>query len=211
MLLATTWSIGLGAATAIRSTRAMSRRSARDHQDRGHHGGLRRVVELFEARKPRETAIISEINGTVKNGEIAKGMCKIYIVGDDGNQKEYALPRGVQINVQDGEGVKSGDPLMDGRRNPHDILHVLGEAELQKYLVNEIQEVYRLQGVNINDKHFEVISRQMMRWVKVADIGDAEFLPEEVVDKFKFREENQRVTDAGGRAAQAKPVLLGIT
>jgi DNA-directed RNA polymerase subunit beta' len=174
-------------------------------------GGLPRVVELFEARKPRETAIISEINGTVKYGEIAKGMRKIYIIGDDGNQKEYALPRGVHINVQDGERVKSGDPLMDGPRNPHDILHVLGEAELQKYLVNEIQEVYRLQGVNINDKHLEVISRQMMRWVKVDDIGDTEFLPEEVVDKFKFREENQRVIEAGGRPAAGKPVLLGIT
>jgi DNA-directed RNA polymerase subunit beta' len=101
--------------------------------------------------------------------------------------------------------------LMDGPRNPHDILAVLGEKELQKYLVNEIQEVYRLQGVNINDKHLEVISRQMMRWVKVDDIGDTEFLPEEVVDKFKFREENARVVDAGGRPATGKPVLLGIT
>jgi DNA-directed RNA polymerase subunit beta' len=111
----------------------------------------------------------------------------------------------VHINVQDGERVKAGDPLMDGPRNPHDILTVLGEKELQKYLVNEIQEVYRLQGVNINDKHLEVIVRQMMRWVKVEDIGDTEFLPEEVVDRFKFREENQRVLDAGGRPAQGKP------
>ena len=113
--------------------------------------------------------------------------------------------------MQEGERVRSGDPLMDGPRNPHDILHVLGEKELQKYLVNEIQEVYRLQGVNINDKHLEVISRQMMRWVKVEDIGDTEFLPEEVVDKFKFREENQRVVEAGGRPAQGRSVLLGIT
>ena len=107
--------------------------------------------------------------------------------------------------------MKAGDPLMDGPRNPHDILAVLGEKELQKYLVNEIQEVYRLQGVNINDKHLEVISRQMMRWVKVDDIGDTEFLPEEVVDKFKFREENNRVEEAGGKPAGGKPVLLGIT
>ena len=107
--------------------------------------------------------------------------------------------------------MQAGDPLMDGPRNPHDILAVLGEKELQKYLVNEIQEVYRLQGVNINDKHLEVISRQMMRWVKVDDIGDTEFLPEEVVDKFKFREENARVVEAGGRPATGKPVLLGIT
>ena len=174
-------------------------------------GGLPRVVELFEARKPRETAIIAEINGVVNYGEVAKGMRKIYIIGDDGEQNEYTIPRGVHINVQESERVKAGDPLMDGPRNPHDILAVLGEKELQKYLVNEIQEVYRLQGVNINDKHLEVISRQMMRWVKVDDIGDTEFLPEEVVDKFKFREENARVVDAGGRPATGKPVLLGIT
>src|SRR5580698_5900310 len=174
-------------------------------------GGLPRVVELFEARKPRETAIIAEINGVIKYGEVAKGFRKIYIVGDDGTQKEYAIPRGVHINVQEAERVKSGDPLMDGPRNPHDILAVLGEKELQKYLVNEIQEVYRLQGVNINDKHLEVIARQMMRWIKVEDIGDTEFLPEEVVDKFRFREENNRVLEAGGRPAAGKTVLLGIT
>src|SRR5229473_2093608 len=174
-------------------------------------GGLPRVVELFEARKPRETAIIAEVNGVIKYGEIAKGMRKITITADDGEQKEYSIPRGVHINVQEGERVKAGDPLMDGPRNPHDILAVLGEKELQKYLVNEIQEVYRLQGVNINDKHLEVISRQMMRWVKVDDIGDTEFLPEEVVDKFKFREENARVVEAGGRPGTGKTVLLGIT
>jgi DNA-directed RNA polymerase subunit beta' len=174
-------------------------------------GGLPRVVELFEARKPRETAIISEINGVVKYGEITKGQRKLYVVGDDGQQKEYSLPRNLHINVQEGERVRSGDAFTDGPRNPHDILHVLGEKELQKYLVNEIQEVYRLQGVNINDKHLEVISRQMMRWVKIEDIGDTEFLPEEVVDKFKFRNENVRVIEAGGRPAQGKAVLLGIT
>ena len=165
-------------------------------------GGLPRVVELFEARKPRETAIIAEINGMVKYGEVTKGQRKIYVMGDDGEQREYSLPRGVHINVQEGERVKAGEPLMDGPRNPHDILDVLGEKELQKYLVNEIQEVYRLQGVNINDKHLEVISRQMMRWVKVEDIGDTEFLPEEVVDKFKFRAENQQ-GDGGGRPSGA--------
>jgi DNA-directed RNA polymerase subunit beta' len=174
-------------------------------------GGLPRVVELFEARKPREAAIMAEINGIVKYGELAKGLRRIYIVGDDGEEREYSLPRGVHINVQEGERVVAGDPLMDGPRNPHDILDVRGEKELQKYLVNEIQEVYRLQGVNINDKHLEVISRQMMRWVRVEDIGDTEFLPEEVVDKFKFREENLRVEEAGGKVAQGKAVLLGIT
>jgi len=147
----------------------------------------------------------------VKYGEVSKGMRKLYIVGDDGVQKEYSIPRGVHINVQEGERVRSEDPLMDGPRNPHDILAVLGEKELQKYLVNEIQEVYRLQGVNINDKHLEVISRQMMRWIRIEDIGDTEFLPEEVVDKFKFREENNRVIEAGQRPAAGKPILLGIT
>src|SRR5204862_3837688 len=138
----------------------------------------------------------------------------IYVVGDDGEQREYSLARGVHINVQEGERVKEGEPLMDGPRNPHDILAVLGEKELQKYLVNEIQEVYRLQGVNINDKHLEVIVRQMMRWVRVTDIGDTEFLPEEIVDRFKFREENDRVVEAGekgGRPPSGEPVLLGIT
>jgi DNA-directed RNA polymerase subunit beta' len=174
-------------------------------------GGLPRVVELFEARKPRDPAVIAEINGVIKYGDVTKGSRKVSIAGEDGQAREYAIPRGVHINVQEGERVRAGDPLMDGPRNPHDILHVLGEKELQKYLVNEIQEVYRLQGVNINDKHLEVIVRQMMRWVKIEDIGDTEFLPEEVVDRFKFREENQRTIDAGGRPAQGKPVLLGIT
>ena len=174
-------------------------------------GGLPRVVELFEARKPRETAIIAEINGVVKYGEVAKGQRKIFVESDDGEKREYSLPRGVHINVQEGERVKAGEPLMDGPRDPHDILDVLGEKELQKYLVNEIQEVYRLQGVNINDKHLEVISRQMMRWVQVKEIGDTEFLPEEVVDKFKFRAENQKTLEAGGQPAQGKAMLLGIT
>jgi DNA-directed RNA polymerase subunit beta' len=174
-------------------------------------GGLPRVVELFEARKPHDPAVIAEITGTVRYGEVVKSYRKLSLHGDDGEVRDYSLPRGVHINVQDGERVRAGDPLMDGPRNPHDILAVLGENELQKYLVNEIQEVYRLQGVNINDKHLEVIVRQMMRWVKIDDIGETEFLPEEVVDRFKFREENQRVLDAGGRPALGKPVLLGIT
>src|SRR5476649_2956135 len=174
-------------------------------------GGLPRVVELFEARKPRETAIIAEINGTVKYGEVSKGQRKIYVEGEDGEKREYALPRGVHINVQEGEKVRAGEPLMDGPSNPHDILNVLGEKELQKYLVNEIQEVYRLQGVNINDKHIEVISRQMMRWVKIEDVGDTEFLVDEQVDKFRFLEENERVLIKGERPATGRPLLLGIT
>ncbi len=176
-------------------------------------GGLPRVVELFEARKPKDPAVISEIDGTVKYGGVVKGQRKILIVADDTNAepREYSIPRGVHINVQEGDRVRAGDPLMDGPSNPHDILHVLGEKELQKYLVNEIQEVYRLQGVNINDKHIEVITRQMMRWVRVEDVGDTEFLVDEQVDKFRFMEENERVIQNGGRPATAQPLLLGIT
>ena len=174
-------------------------------------GGLPRVVELFEARKPHETAVISEIDGTVKYGEVLKGQRKIMVAPDKGEPKEYQLPRGVHVSVQEGERVRAGEPLMDGPRNPHDILAVLGEKELQKYLVDEIQEVYRLQGVNINDKHIEVIVRQMMRWVKVEDVGDTEFLLDEHVDKFRFREENDRVIARGGKPATGHPLLLGIT
>ena len=174
-------------------------------------GGLPRVVELFEARKPRETAIISEIDGVVKFGEVSKGQRKIYVVADNGTEKEYSVPKGVHINVQEGERVRAGEPLMDGPLNPHDILAVLGEKELQAYLVNEIQEVYRLQGVTISDKHIEVIVRQMMRWVKVEDVGDTAFLLEQQIDKFRFREENQRVIANGGRPATGRPLLLGIT
>jgi DNA-directed RNA polymerase subunit beta' len=175
-------------------------------------GGLPRVVELFEARKPRETAVISEIDGVVRHGGIVKGMRKILVVPDEGaDAREYSLPRGVHVNVQEGDRVRAGEPLMDGPRNPHDILAVLGEKELQGYLVNEIQEVYRLQGVSINDKHIEVIVRQMMRWVKVEEVGDTEFLIEEQVDKFRFQEENERVLTSGSLPAKGRPLLLGIT
>ncbi|PYP83617.1 MAG: DNA-directed RNA polymerase subunit beta' [Candidatus Angelobacter sp. Gp1-AA117] len=174
-------------------------------------GGLPRVVELFEARKPRETAIISEIDGVVKFGEVTKGQRKVYVVADNGTEKEYSVPKGVHINVQEGERVRAGEPLMDGPLNPHDILAVLGEKELQAYLVNEIQEVYRLQGVTISDKHIEVIVRQMMRWVKVEDVGDTQFLLEQQIDKFRFREENERVIANGGRPATGRPLMLGIT
>ncbi len=174
-------------------------------------GGLPRVVELFEARKPRETAVISEIDGSVRFGEISKGMRKIYVTADNGTEKEYSIPRGVHVNVQEGERVRAGEPLMDGPLNPHDILAVLGEKELQAYLVNEIQEVYRLQGVNISDKHIEVIVRQMMRWVKVEDVGDTTFLLEQQIDKFRFMDENEKVIASGGRPATGRPLLLGIT
>ena len=174
-------------------------------------GGLPRVVELFEARRPKETAVISEIDGTVRYGEITKGQRKILVAADNGEEREYLIPRGVHINVQEGEHVVAGEPLMDGPRDPHDILAVLGEKELQKYLVNEIQEVYRLQGVNINDKHLEVIVRQMMRWIKVEDVGDSEFLLEQVIDKFKFQHVNDDLREKDQAPAIGRPLLMGIT
>jgi DNA-directed RNA polymerase subunit beta' len=175
-------------------------------------GGLPRIVELFEARKPKETAVITEIDGVVRYATgLVRGQRKIEVHHESGIIKEYLLPRGVHINVQEGEYVRAGEALMDGPRNPHDILRVLGEKELQGYLVNEIQEVYRLQGVNINDKHIEVIVRQMMRWIKVEEVGDTEFLLEEQVDKFRFYEENERVEASGGVPAKGRPLLLGIT
>jgi DNA-directed RNA polymerase subunit beta' len=174
-------------------------------------GGLPRVVELFEARRPGETAIMSEINGVVKFGPISKGKRKLIITGDDGTEREYDIPRGTHINVQEEDRVRSGEPLMDGPLNPHDILRVLGMEALQNYLVNEIQEVYRLQGVNINDKHIEVIVRQMLRWVKIKEVGDTEFLLEEQVDRFRYEDENARVRDEKGQTSVGEPLLLGIT
>src|SRR6266403_846356 len=174
-------------------------------------GGLPRVAELFEARKPKEQAVITEIDGRVEMGGFVKGMRKIVIRADNGETKEYLIPRGKHISVHEGDRVKAGEALMDGSPNPHDYLAVLGDRELQRYLVNEVQEVYRLQGVTINDKHIEIIVRQMLRRVRIEEVGDTEFVVGELVDKFVFQEENDRVLAQGKRAATAKPVLLGIT
>jgi DNA-directed RNA polymerase subunit beta' len=174
-------------------------------------GGLPRVAELFEARKPRDHALISEIDGVVQFGKDTKGKRKLIIVPDVGESVEYLVPKGRHLTVQENDRVKAGDPLMDGPANPHDILKVLGEKQLGRYLVDEIQEVYRLQGVRINDKHIECIVRQMLRRVKVKDVGDTSFLVEEQVEKTIFEEENERVMANGGRPATGEPMLLGIT
>ena len=174
-------------------------------------GGLPRVVELFEARKPRDPAIISKIDGVVRFGDVSKGQRKVYVTGDNGQEEEYSVPRGVYVNVQEGERLRAGDALIDGPRNPHDILEVLGERALQMYLVNEIQEVYRLQGVTISDKHIETIVRQMLRWVKIEEVGDTTFLVDQQTDRFRFNAENQRVLMTGGRPAIGRSLLLGIT
>ncbi len=174
-------------------------------------GGLPRVAELFEARKPKDPAVISEIDGRVVFAGTAKGLRKIEVVGEGDSKKEYLIPRGKHVTVLEGDEVKAGDPLMDGSIDPHDILHVKGVEALQKYLVNEVQEVYRLQGVNINDKHIEVIVRQMLRRVRTETVGNTNLLVGEHVDKAHFEEENRRVRAAGGEPATAEPMLLGIT
>ena len=174
-------------------------------------GGLPRVAELFEARKPKETAVISEIDGEISYDGFVKGMRKVLVNNKMGDVKEYFIPKGKHINVHEGDWVRAGEPLMDGSANPHDILDVLGPNELQKYLVNEVQDVYRLQGVTINDKHIEIIVRQMLRKVRIEDPGDTEFLLGSQVSKMLFDEENERVVAKKGQPALGKPVLLGIT
>jgi DNA-directed RNA polymerase subunit beta' len=174
-------------------------------------GGLPRVAELFEARKPKEYAVISEIDGVVRLGKDFKGKRKIQVVPDIGDAREYTIPRGKHITVHDGERVRAGEALMDGSPNPHDILRVLGDKELARFLVDEIQEVYRLQGVRINDKHIEVIVRQMLRRVKITDPWDTNFLIGQSVEKWVFREENERIKTEGEKPAKADPQLLGIT
>jgi DNA-directed RNA polymerase subunit beta' len=174
-------------------------------------GGLPRVAELFEARKPKEHAIISEIDGVVSFGKDTKGKRKVVITPEYGDPREYLISKGKHISVHEGDQINAGEPLMDGAANPHDILRVLGEKELAKYIVDEIQEVYRLQGVKINDKHIEIIVRQMLRRVRIKEVGDTNFLIDEQVEKFAFDEANDKVIAKGGRPATGEPLLLGIT
>ncbi len=174
-------------------------------------GGLPRVAELFEARKPKEFAVISEIDGVVSFGKDTKGKRKVVIIPDVGEPREYLIQKGKHISVHEGDRVRAGEPLMDGSSNPHDILNILGEKALAKYLVDEVQEIYRLQGVRINDKHIEVIVRQMLRRVRIKEVGDSDFLVGDQVEKWRFEEENQRMIVQGGRPAVAEPLLLGIT
>ncbi|RME68436.1 MAG: DNA-directed RNA polymerase subunit beta', partial [Nitrospirae bacterium] len=173
-------------------------------------GGLPRVAELFEARRPKEQAIVSEIDGVVEFKSAPKGE-RVVIVRSGDTVKEYKIPKGKHVTVHEGDYVRAGEPLMDGAVNPHSILEIRGPKELQRYLVDEVQKVYKLQGVSINDKHIEIIVRQMMRKIKIEDPGDTRFLPDEQVDRIEFIEENERVRAKGGRPATGKPMLLGIT
>jgi DNA-directed RNA polymerase subunit beta' len=174
-------------------------------------GGLPRVAELFEARKPKETAAISEIDGTVSFGRDSKGKRKLIVTPEHGEPKEYLIPKGKHISVRENDFVRAGEALMDGAANPHDILGVLGERALANYMVNEVQEVYRLQGVRINDKHIELIVRQMLKRVRITESGDTDFLLGEHIEKWRFEAENDRVKKLGKKTANAAPLLLGIT
>ncbi|MCL1908260.1 MAG: DNA-directed RNA polymerase subunit beta' [Holophagaceae bacterium] len=174
-------------------------------------GGLPRVTELFEGRKPKEPAIISKVTGIVRYGNRVRGNQKVVVEGPNEEREEYLVPRGKQIQVQDGDEINAGEKLTEGAVSPHDILEIHGEKALQAFLLNEVQEVYRAQGVTINDKHIETIIRQMMRWVQITEVGDTPLIVEEKVDKHRFKEINERTTSANGTPATCEPQLLGIT
>jgi len=176
-------------------------------------GGLPRVTELFEARRPKNPARIAQIDGTVEFGKLMKGSRKLIIkpFEKDGKPDEHNIPRGAYIIVGDGDKVTAGTPLMDGPLNPIDILTVLGESELAEYLLKEVQDVYRLQGVTIDDKHIEIIIRQMIKWRRIEEVGDTHFIPEQIVEKWDFEEENANVIANGGIPAKAKPHLLPVS
>jgi len=176
-------------------------------------GGLPRVAELFEVRKPKETALLSEIDGYVSiTKSTKKGKQKVIITPVDvGEKKEYLVSRGRHINVYEGDYIRAGEALISGSAIPQDILNIKGEIALARYLVDEVQEVYRLQGVRINDKHIEVIVRQMMRRVKVLDPGDTDFIVEDQVDRKLFEEVNREVVEKGKKPAVADHLILGIT
>jgi len=174
-------------------------------------GGLPRVSELFEARRPKDAATVTEIDGRVEFGGVSRGMRKLSVVSDDNENKEHLIPQGRHLHVQEGSYVHAGDRLTEGSVNPHDLLRIKGIEEVQEYLVNEIQEVYRLQGVRIDDKHIEVIVRQMLQKVRIDDPGDTVFLEGEQVDRQLVLDESRRVREEGLAPAAYQPLLLGIT
>jgi DNA-directed RNA polymerase subunit beta' len=173
--------------------------------------GLPRVSELFEARKPKNLAVLAQVSGTVYFRGIAKGKRKVTVEDAFGKEYPHLIPMTKRLLVRDGDTVEAGEPLCQGAVNPHDVLHILGESTLQRYLMDEIQQVYRLQGVSINDKHIGVIIRQMMRKVEIRSVGDTKFIYGQMVDKYRFHEENNRVIAEGGQPAVAQPMFQGIT
>ncbi len=174
-------------------------------------GGLPRVADLFEVRKPKDAAVITEIDGYISFGKEDRGRRKVVVTPEIGEPRSYLISPGVHVTVHEGDFVRAGEALTEGSINPQDLLRVRGIKDTARYLLNEIQEVYRLQGVKINDRHIEIIIRQMMRKVRILDPGDTEFVVGELIDKYIFEEENERVLAQNGKPAQAEPVLVGIT
>jgi DNA-directed RNA polymerase subunit beta' len=173
--------------------------------------GLPRVSELFEARKPKNPAVLAQVAGTVYFKGIVKGKRVVTVVDDFGKEYKHLIPMSKRLLIRDGDVVEAGEMLCAGAKNPHDVLHIMGESELQRYLMDEIQQVYRLQGVSINDKHIGIIVRQMMRKVEIVAVGDTRFIYGAMEDKYRFHEENNRVIAEGGQPAVARPMFQGIT
>ena len=174
-------------------------------------GGLPRVAELFEARRPKDPAVITEIDGIISFGDIKRGKREVHVTPENGPSRTYDVPVGKHMRVHEGDQVRAGDRLSEGPINPHDILRIKGPRAVQEYLLNEIQEVYRLQGVKINDKHIGVIVRQMLQKVRITDSGETDLLEGENVDRVEFREVNQASIVEGKKPARSEPLLLGIT
>ncbi len=174
-------------------------------------GGLPRIAELFEARRPKEPAVITEVDGSVRFGDIKRGKREVIIIPESGNERVYEIPVGKHLRVHEGDLVRAGDRLSEGPINPHDVLRIKGPRAVQEYLLNEVQEVYRLQGVKINDKHIGVIVRQMLQKVRITDPGETEFLEGETIDRMNFLEVNEKALQSSRKAAHSEPLLLGIT
>ncbi len=204
--------IAVAPGAKVKAGDVLARIATESAKTRDITGGLPRVAELFEARRPKDAAIIAEKSGTIQFGRDYKNKRRLTLVPHDGSEPvEYLIPKGKHIHLQDGDVVEIGDFIVDGNPAPHDILAIKGVEELAAYLVNEIQEVYRLQGVSINDKHIEVIVRQMLQKVEITDGGDSDLLAGEQLDRLELEEINERLVAEGKKPAQSVPVLLGIT
>ncbi len=219
MNMATSYKINIGEAVGIVVAQSIGEPGTQLTMRTFHTGGvagaditqgLPRVEELFEARKPKGLAIVSEVAGTVRIEETKKKRT-VYVVTDSGEEYSYDIPFGSRLKVKDGIAIGAGDEITEGSVNPHDIMSIKGVDGAREYLLSEVQKVYRLQGVDINDKHLEVVVRQMTRKIKVTEQGDTNLLPGVMIDMFDFRAENERVESFGGEKAQGDIVLLGIT
>ncbi len=202
---------GLNDGIRVQAGQVLARLPRVKAKSRDITGGLPRIDELFEARRPKDFAYLSEIDGVFKFKGIARGARKVAVVADSGDERQYSIPITRHLLVRDGEQVEAGDKLTDGSVNPHDILRIKGEKAVMQFLLDEVQSVYRLQSVTINDKHAECIIRQMLRKVVIDDVGSTRFLYGQLVNKWRFQEENEQIIAEGGQPATAKPKLLGIT